>query len=74
LPVRVYALPMIFQAHLERTEEGDYIASCAEPQASAHGLSPQNALDSLRDEIRYCVELCPCSGVEDDYVELRLED
>jgi hypothetical protein len=33
-------------------------------------LSPANALDALRDEIRYRLELCPCTGVGDDYVEL----
>jgi len=65
---------MIFHAHLEQTADGEYVASCAEPQASGHGLSPQNALDSLRDEIRYCVELCPCSGVDDDFVELTVDD
>jgi hypothetical protein len=27
-------------------------------------------LDALRGEIRYRLELCPCTGVSDDYVEL----
>ncbi len=65
---------MIFHAHLEPTGEGDYVASCEQPPTSAHGLSPTNALDRLREEIRYAIELCPCSGVEDDYVELRVAD
>ena len=65
---------MIFHAHLESTCEGDYVASCDDPQASVHGLSPSNALDRLREEIRYRVELCPCSGVDDDYVELQVDD
>ncbi|RMH22944.1 MAG: hypothetical protein D6696_02110 [Acidobacteria bacterium] len=64
---------MIFHASVEATEEGDYLASCADPVASARGLSPQNALDRLRGEIRYRLELCPCSGVDDDYVELAVE-
>lgn len=64
---------MIFHASLEPTEGGGYVARCEEPAVSARGLSPANALDSLRDEIRYCLELCPCSGVEDDYVELDLD-
>jgi hypothetical protein len=37
-------------------------------------MSPSNALDRLRAELRYVVELCPCSGVDDDYIELRLDD
>jgi hypothetical protein len=39
---------------------------------SAQGLSPINALDALRDEIRYRLELCPCTTVNDDYVELNV--
>ena len=45
-------------------------ASCDNPQCNATGLSPTNALDSLREEIRYRLELCPCTGVSDDFVEL----
>ena len=65
---------MIYHAHLEPTRDGDYVASCDDPQASARGLSPTNALDRLREEIRYRIELCPCSGVDDDYVELQVDD
>jgi predicted RNase H-like HicB family nuclease len=59
-----------FAATVEAGAEGDYLASCPDPQCSAHGLSPANALDALREEIRYRLELCPCTGVSDDYVEL----
>jgi hypothetical protein len=38
----------------------------------ARGLSPTNALDALRDEIRYRLELCPCTTVNDDFVELNV--
>lgn len=65
---------VIFQASLEETEDGDYLASCEQPPASARGLSPTSALDSLRAEIRYRLELCPCSGVGEDYVELEVGD
>jgi hypothetical protein len=61
---------MKFEATVQPVGEGDYLASCSDPQCSAHGLSPANALDALRDEIRYRLELCPCTGVGDDYVEL----
>jgi predicted RNase H-like HicB family nuclease len=59
-----------FEATVEQEPEGGYVASCAEPQCSGHGLSPANALDALRNEIRYRLELCPCTGVSDDFVEL----
>ena len=64
---------MHFRVRLEATGDGDYVASCEEPPATAHGLSPTNALDRLRAELRYWVELCPCSGVDDDYIQLDVE-
>lgn len=67
-----YPRRVIFYADVEATEEGDYFAWCAEPAASARGLSPANALDRLRGEIRYRIELCPCTGVDDDYVQVQV--
>ncbi len=34
--------------------------------------SRAEVLAKLRRELRYRVELCPCSGVPDDYVELEV--
>jgi len=65
---------VLFQASIEAGEDGDYIASCSDPMASARGLSPASALERLGAEIRYRVEICPCSSVEDDYVELEVTD
>ncbi|MFH0953178.1 MAG: hypothetical protein V1873_02485 [Verrucomicrobiota bacterium] len=64
---------MKYSAGLQ-SEGEEYLAACAELGISAHGLSPANALDALRAEIRYRVELCPCSSVDDDYVELMVAD
>ena len=61
---------MKFEATVETGADGGYVASCEDPQCSGHGLRPANALDALREEIRYRLELCPCTGVSDDYVEL----
>jgi hypothetical protein len=61
-----------FQASVEAGSDGVYVATCEDPQCSGHGLSPANALDALREEIRYRLELCPCTGVEDDFVELEV--
>lgn len=64
---------MIFEARIEATEDGEYVASCSDPTASARGLSRSSALERLRAEIRYRVELCPCSSVDDDYVQLQVD-
>jgi predicted RNase H-like HicB family nuclease len=61
---------MKYAVNLETGEEGGYTASCSELGLTAHGLSPSNALDSLRDEIRYRLEMCPCTSVDDDYVQV----
>jgi hypothetical protein len=59
-----------YEATLESGEDGGYTAQCETLGVAGHGLSPASALDALRAEIRYRVELCPCSSVDDDYVEL----
>ena len=61
---------MKFEATMEAETDGSYVASCENPPCSSHGLSPASALDALREEIRYRLELCPCTGVSDDFVEL----
>jgi len=63
---------MIFEARLESAEDGSYRATSADPQASALGLSAASALERLRAEIRYRIEMCPCSSVDDDYVQVRV--
>jgi hypothetical protein len=61
---------MRFDATVETNGDGGFVASCSDPQCQGYGLSPTNALDALRDEIRYRLELCPCTTVGDDFVEL----
>lgn len=63
---------MIFQASLASTDDGDFVASCEDPQAVARGLTAASALEKLRAEIRYRIEWCPCTGVDDDFVELEV--
>lgn len=60
---------MKYTAQLE-SAGGEYTASCPELEIRAHGLSADNALDALRRNIRFHVELCPCSTVEEDAIEL----
>jgi hypothetical protein len=70
--VRREYVAMIFEVTIETTEDGACRASSADPMASALGLSAASALEKLRAEIRYRIEMCPCSSVEDDYVQLRV--
>jgi hypothetical protein len=55
------------------SEDGEFIAECADLSLTTRALSPTNALDSMRDEIRYRLELCPCTSVDDDFVELDIK-
>ena len=62
---------MIFSARLEATEDVEYLASCLDPVVSGREASSASALEQLRAEIRYRLEMCPCSSVDDDYVQLE---
>lgn len=53
-------------------EDGEYVAECAEMNLTTRALSPTNALDAMRDELRYLVELCPCTSVGEDFIELEI--
>lgn len=64
---------MKYSVTVEQGEGGGYVASCAELGISTTGLSAANALDALRDEIRYRIEMCPCTTVSDDYVQLDVQ-
>ncbi len=64
---------MKYAVSVGQGEGGGYVASCAELGISTTGLSAANALDALRDEIRYRIEMCPCTTVGDDYVQLDVQ-
>jgi predicted RNase H-like HicB family nuclease len=61
---------MRFEVAVQANGDGSFSATCDAPQCSSRGLSPTNALDSIREEIRYRLELCPCTTVDDSFVEL----
>ena len=61
-------------ARIEATGDGEYVATCSRPAVSARGWSGASALELLRAEIRYRLEMCTCSSVDDDYVQLRVEE
>jgi hypothetical protein len=53
-------------------EDEGFVAQCDSMACSATGLSQVNALDALRDEIRYHPEVCPCTTVDEDLIELNV--
>lgn len=61
---------MKFPVRIE-TRGAEYVAhSVAEPVCSVKGSSRTEAIEKIRREIQYRIELCPCTGVEDDFVEI----
>jgi hypothetical protein len=56
-----------------RPQGGGWLASCETPTCLARGRSEEEALARIRDEIRYRIEWCPCTGVDEDYVQLEIE-
>jgi hypothetical protein len=62
-----------FHVHVQRQRDGHVLATCEAPVCMSRGSSEEEALAKLREEIRYRIEWCPCTGVEDDYVQLVVE-
>ncbi len=60
---------MRYEVHLS-SGDGEYMADCPELGLNSRGLSPGNALDRIRDAIRFQIELCPCSTVYEEEIEL----
>ncbi len=63
----------LFQARVRRQRDGDFLAACDAPVCLSRASSEEEALRKLREEIRYRLEYCPCSGVDDDYVQLEVK-
>src|SRR5437867_3611089 len=62
-----------YAARLSHDLDGSWVASALElPNCWSRGRTRDEALDKLRDEIRGRIELCPCSGVADDFVEIAV--
>jgi len=61
-----------FRVRVRRQRDGFFLATSEGPVCLARAPSEAEALEKIRDEIRYRVELCPCSGVPEDYVQLEV--
>jgi hypothetical protein len=62
-----------FRVRLQRQRDGQWLATCDAPVCLCRARSDAEALEKIRMEIRYRIEWCPCTGVDDDYVQLQVE-
>lgn len=58
---------------IAQVSSGRYIAYCDEPKCSAGAPTRQEALDKIREEIRYRLEYCPCSTLKEGELEIEVE-
>ncbi len=66
---------MRYPVRIKQIASNEFVAqTIGEPDCHATGQTRQEALDAIRDEIRYHVEFCPCSFVGDDYVQLEVSE
>ncbi len=64
-----------YRARVQPAVEGGWIAVALElPHCWSRAADREQALARLRDEIRYRIEYCPCTGVADDFVQLEVVD
>ncbi len=63
---------MKYTVHVEASESGEFFAECAELGLKSSGLSATNALESLRENIRYNLEYCPCTSLDGDCIQLEV--
>jgi hypothetical protein len=62
-----------FSVRLRQTSDEQVLATCDRPSCLVRGRTEEEALAKIRAEIRYRIEWCPCTGVDDDYVRLEVE-
>lgn len=59
-----------FRVTVRRQRDGSYLATSEGPVCMSRASSEAEVLEKIRNEIRYRLEFCPCSGVAEDYVQL----
>jgi hypothetical protein len=59
-----------FHVRVQPQSDGQVLATCESPVCMSRGRTEADALDKIKREIRYRIEWCPCTGVDDDYVQL----
>jgi predicted RNase H-like HicB family nuclease len=64
---------MKYAVRLNPARDGGYIAVAVTfPNCYSRAATREEALSKIREEIRYRIELCPCTGVSDDFVEVEM--
>src|SRR5262245_17009895 len=62
-----------YKARVRREADGSWVASAvALPNCWSRAAGRDEALAKLRDEIRYRIEYCPCTGVDDEFVRIEV--
>jgi hypothetical protein len=62
----------IFQVRVRAAGNG-FVATCDAPTCMSRATTRDEVLEKIRAEIRYRIELCPCTGVADDFVQLDVQ-
>jgi hypothetical protein len=62
-----------FRVRLQRQRDGGFVATCDAPVCMSRAATEEAVLEKIRSEIRYRIEWCPCTGVDEDYVQLAIE-
>jgi hypothetical protein len=66
---------MRFSARLTQNAAGRWQATCNHAdlgRVEAAGNSRDEAIEKLRGELRYRLELCPCSGESYQHIEIEI--
>jgi hypothetical protein len=62
---------------ISRTRDGTWLVRHSSSALGTVALSAsarEEALRKMRNELQYRIELCPCSGVSGDSVELQVQE
>lgn len=65
---------MKYAVRVTQVSSGRFIAYCDEPKCSSGAPTRQEALDKIREEIRYRLEYCPCSTVKEEDIEIEVRE
>ena len=61
-----------FRVRVQKQSGGEVLVTCESPVCLSRARTEAEALAKIRDEIRYRLEWCPCTGVDDEYVKLEI--
>jgi len=61
-----------FRVRVRKQSDG-VVVTCDSPTCMARASTEAEALDKIKKEIRYRIEWCPCTGVDEDYVQVQVE-